>query len=75
LNFVGLPSECTIKIYTLAGDLVREIHHSDAGSPLSQGREAWDAKTAHGDPAASGVYLWRVDSSVDGKNGKLMIIR
>ena len=25
--------------------------------------------------AASGVYLWRVESSSSGKNGKLMIIR
>jgi hypothetical protein len=75
INFVGLPSECTLKIYTVAGDLVREIHHSDAARPLQQGRESWDAKTTHGEPVASGVYLWRVESSVDGKNGKLMIIR
>jgi hypothetical protein len=73
MMFTNLPSECTIKIYSLAGDLVRQIAHSDTGGLIAQ--EKWDGKTAHGDPAASGVYLWRVESSVDGKNGKLMIIR
>lgn len=73
MMFSNLPSECTIKIYTLAGDLVRQITHSDTNGLIAQ--EKWDGKTTHGDPAASGVYLWRVESSVDGKNGKLMIIR
>ncbi len=73
ITFSNLPSECTIKIYTIAGDLVREIHHSDTGGLI--GQDKWDVKTTHGESAASGVYLWRVDSSVDGKNGKLMVIR
>jgi flagellar hook assembly protein FlgD len=75
MTFTNLPSECTIKIYSLSGGLVRQIRHSDIGSQAGQGQEIWDGKTAHGDTAASGVYFWRVESSVDGKNGKLMIIR
>jgi len=73
LTFSNLPSECTLKIYTIAGDLVRQIQHSDTGGLI--GQEKWDARTTHGEAVASGVYLWRVESSVDGKNGKLMIIR
>ena len=73
IPFSNLPSECSIKIYTMAGDLVRQIQHSDTGGLI--GQEKWDVKTTHGDTVASGVYLWRVESSVDGKNGKLMIIR
>jgi flagellar hook assembly protein FlgD len=73
MTFTNLPSECTIKIYTLAGGLVRQLQHSDAAGLPHQ--EIWDGKTTHGDNAASGVYLWRVESSADGKNGKLMIIR
>ena len=73
ITFSNIPSECKIQVYTIAGELVRQIHHSDTGGLI--GQEIWDAKTVHGDPAASGVYLWRVESSVDGKNGKLMIIR
>ena len=73
ITFSNIPSECTIKIYALSGEQVRDIHHSDTGGLIAQ--EVWDAKTTHGDAVASGVYLWRVESSVDGKNGKLMIIR
>jgi hypothetical protein len=73
LTFSDLPSECTIKIYTIAGELVRQIQHSDIGGLI--GQEPWDAKTTHGENVASGVYLWEVESSVDRKIGKLMIIR
>ncbi len=73
MTFTNIPSQCTIKIYTLTGDLVRQIRHSDIGGQI--GQDVWDGKTTRGDPAASGVYLWRVESASDGKNGKLMIIR
>ena len=73
MTFNNLPSECTIRIYTLAGGLVRDIHHSDLNGTLAQ--EKWDGNTVNGDHAASGVYLWRVFSANDAKNGKLMIIR
>ncbi len=73
ITFSTLPSECRITIYTLDGHRVRELRHSDAAGPVAQ--ETWDGRTADGSPAASGVYLWRVESEQDGKNGKLMIIR
>lgn len=73
LTFSNLPSECAIRIYTMAGELVRELKHSDAAGLAAQ--EPWDGRTASGEAVASGVYLWRVTSPTDGKNGKLMIIR
>ena len=73
IHFANLPSECTIKIYTPSGRLVREIHHSDLAGTI--GQEKWDGNTSSGDHAASGVYLWRVESSSDSKNGKLIVIR
>jgi hypothetical protein len=73
MTFNNLPSECTIKIYTISGELVRQIQHSDLTGPV--GQEKWDGNTAGGDHAASGVYLWRVESASDAKNGKLMVIR
>jgi len=27
IHFVNLPPECTIKIFSLDGDLIRELHH------------------------------------------------
>ena len=73
ITFSNLPSECDIKIYTVSGSRVRELHHSDLTGPVAQ--EVWDGNTSGGEHAASGVYLWRVESSNDSKNGKLMVIR
>jgi hypothetical protein len=73
VTFSNLPSECDIKIYTVSGSRVRQIHHSDLTGPVAQ--EVWDGNTSGGEHAASGVYLWRVESSNDSKNGKLMVIR
>jgi len=73
MTFTHLPSECRIRIYTVSGDLVRELIHSDLSGSL--GYETWDGRTSGGDTVASGVYLWRVESGSDSKNGKLMIIR
>jgi Bacterial Ig-like domain len=74
ITFADLPSECKIRIFTLTGELVREIIHSDITS-ANQARERWDVKTTHGQAVASGVYFWRVESATDSKNGKLMVIR
>jgi hypothetical protein len=73
ITFSNLPSECTIKIYTISGELVRQIQHSDLIGPV--GQQTWDGNTSGGSHAASGVYLWRVESASDSKNGKLMVIR
>jgi len=47
LYFNYLPDECTIRIYTIALDLVKTIHH--AGSS----REVWDLQTEGGQLVAS----------------------
>jgi len=73
ITFSNLPSECDIKIYTVSGSLVRQLHHTDLIGPVAQ--QVWDGNTSGGEHAASGVYLWRVESSADSKNGKLMVIK
>jgi len=73
ITFASLPSECTIKIFTVSGELVRTLTHSNITGPVSY--ETWDVKTTHGEAVASGVYFWHVESSSDSKNGKLVVIR
>jgi hypothetical protein len=82
LEFIGLPAKCTIRIYTLAGDLVREINHDDGS-----GAEAWgsietlDYQTNTWMQYVSpGFYIYHVESHVQGQEGehyigKLAIIR
>ncbi|MBW7888068.1 MAG: hypothetical protein H3C35_06870 [Bacteroidetes bacterium] len=75
MEFIGIPAKCKIKIYTLAGDLVQELYHDDGS-----GSEAWGSilrldyqlnKWALG--ISPGVYLYRVESLVDGHSGESFI--
>lgn len=64
-----LPAKCTIKIYNLAGDLVRTIDKDDPG-PLA----SWDVLTEQGLPVSSGIYIWVVDAPGFGtKMGKMAV--
>ncbi|RKX70642.1 hypothetical protein DRP53_04405, partial [candidate division WOR-3 bacterium] len=76
LKFINLPDKCTIRIYTVAGDLIKTIYHdntykqpNDAG-----GDEWWDILTDNDQLPASGVYLFHVDSDVGEQVGKFAII-
>lgn len=63
IHFINLPSVATIKIYTVAGDLVREIHHSDSIHDF----ERWDLRSGANQQVASGIYIYRVESNVAGQ--------
>ena len=82
LEFVNIPAICTIRIDTLAGELVKTIEHDDGS-----GDESWGSKTL-GDYqvnkflqyVAPGTYLYHVESHVSGhkgesKIGKFVIIK
>jgi hypothetical protein len=70
ITFTNLPAICTIKIYTIAGELVKTISVNS-----SSGQTTWDGKTNFGGNTASGVYLYLIESSSSKKTGKLIIIR
>ena len=85
LAFTGLPVDCDIRIYTLAGDLVRHIvHHATADPVAGQdapqkdakgGTEFWDLLNNNQQLVASGVYIFYVSSPVGEQVGKFSIIR
>ncbi len=82
MEFIGLPAKCTIRIYTLAGDLVREIKHDDgSGSEAWGSIETLDYQTNEWmQYIAPGFYVYHVESQVPGQKGeyfigKLAIIR
>lgn len=71
ITFANVPQAGDIEIYTLDGRLVRKL-------PIPAGlvipKLKWDVRTAGGERAASGVYIWRVTAGDNSKTGKLMII-
>jgi hypothetical protein len=56
LWFANLPVRCTIRIYTLAGDLlyVREHDGGDHGHSTQNARGIWDRSSGAGEPTTSG---------------------
>ena len=57
--FANLPAMCTIKIYTMAGDLVRTLKHEGS---IENGIETWDLTTSDNFPVSFGIYIFHVES-------------
>jgi hypothetical protein len=73
IDFMGLPkARCRIRIYTLAGDLVRTIDHDASGG---DGQAAWDLISRNGQDVESGVYLFTVESALGHQVGRFVILR
>jgi hypothetical protein len=73
VEFVHLPPECTISIFTMSGYLVQTIHRA---STANNGSEFWDLRTKDGLNAAYGYYIYVVDAPAIGKKvGKLALIK
>ena len=68
--FTGLPAECTISIYTSAGDYVHKIEHTDGS-----GDESWNLRTDYNQNIVSDVYIYKVDSALGSHVDKFIIIR
>lgn len=72
IAFTNLPRDCTIRIFTLDGDLVRTLRHSVSDG---SGREEWNLLTSERRPVVSGVYFYHVESDLGDKVGRFAIIR
>jgi len=71
IQFVNIPNPCTIRIYSIRGDLVKTIQVSDAAGALV----SWDQVTDYGQFVKSGIYVYHVESPVGTTIGKLAIVR
>jgi len=70
INFSGLAADSTIKVYTIMGELVKQLHNDNNETNLQ-----WDVKNSDGDNVASGVYIYQIKNAFSEKRGKLIIIR
>ncbi|HSL87911.1 MAG TPA: hypothetical protein VK870_01270 [Ignavibacteriaceae bacterium] len=55
IQFINLPPECTIYIFTVDADLVKTIHHSSIS-----GTAVWDLRAEGNREIAPGVYIYVV---------------
>jgi hypothetical protein len=73
LDFLGLPAgRCTIRVWTIAGDLVAEIPHDDPGGG---GQASWNLVSRNGQEVASGIYVFTVDSPLGRSSGRFVVVR
>jgi len=71
VRFINLPSECTVRIYTVYGDLVTTLEHYG----ISDGTVKWDLRTRDGLEVAFGLYVFHVDAPGIGEYiGKFAIV-
>lgn len=59
IYFEHLPQRCTIRIFTINGDLVQTLEH-DTG--MDNGREYWNLLNRDGFSVAYGVYIAHIDA-------------
>lgn len=73
IQFINLPHQCEINIYTVAGDLVATLQHNDP----NRGYEDWNLTSRVGQAVSSGIYLFSVQDRSNGKVqvGKFVIIK
>lgn len=73
MDFTHLPKGSTVRIYTVRGELLRELHHDGADD---DGTVSWDLRTRENLEVAYGVYFYHVQApGVGEKQGKLAIIK
>jgi len=75
LAFVNIPAECTIRIYTLALDLVKTLEHTSGG-----GIETWGSQagkdymlTDFAQNVQPGIYIYHVESHVPSHEGETSV--
>ncbi len=70
INFFNIPGQCTIRIYTVAGDLVKKIKHNSGTS-----EQGWNQLNENNQLVFTGVYIYHVESKFGNQIGKFIIIR
>ena len=70
IKFTHLPAQCTVRLFTLAGSLVRTIQKNDG----STSQLVWNLETDNGLPVGSGIYVFHVDApGIGSKIGKVAV--
>ncbi len=74
LHFTNLPHKCKIRIFSIDGDLIREIDHDcEPGDPQCM-HDQWDLITRNTQAAVSGIYYFSIESSLHNQIGKFVLI-
>ncbi|TDI74334.1 MAG: hypothetical protein E2O84_06010 [Bacteroidetes bacterium] len=72
MYFANVPQRCTIRIYTVAGELVDTIEHD---STVDDGKAFWDLRSKDNISVAYGLYIFHVEADEGTFIGKFAVIK
>jgi endo-alpha-1,4-polygalactosaminidase (GH114 family) len=75
VKFIHLPRRCTIRVFTLSGDLITTIDYEAPPDQPDKGEVSWNLLSASNRALASGVYVYAVESDFGRQIGKFVLIR
>ena len=70
IQFINLPNNCTIYIYTIDADLIKTINHN-----ALSGTATWDLKGECGREIATGIYIYVVKTDGEEYMSRFAIIK
>ncbi len=71
---VPVAGRVTLRIYDVAGRLVRELFEREYEGP-ARGETVWDGRDDAGRPVAAGAYLYRLEVGERSATRKIMLLR
>ena len=74
IHFINLPPKCVIRIFSIDGDLIREIKHDVPSEFPQSSHERWDLITRNTQEIVSGIYYYSVESNLGNQLGTIVII-
>ncbi|MEE8477893.1 MAG: hypothetical protein V3S19_05955, partial [Gemmatimonadales bacterium] len=72
IEFINLPAQAIIRIYSSSGVLVDLIEHD---SDQAGGSESWNVRNRNNQVVASGVYFYHVEANDQRRVGRMTIVR
>ncbi len=75
ITFMNVPGHCTIRIYNVAGELIREFEHMDGSGeqPWGSSAQADLQLSRYYKRVSPGIYVFHVESKVPGHEGETSI--
>jgi len=77
LEFINLPRQCIIRIFTLAGDLVDIVPHNVSVDGnigwASEYSESWDLNNRNRQQVVAGIYLFSVEDKTPQNDGNIQV--
>jgi hypothetical protein len=72
IDFIHLPANATVKIFTSRGDYIQMLRHD---GNIEDGTVSWNLKTFENLDVAYGIYFYVVESPAGNTTGKIAIIK